>query len=301
MNGIIIIDKEQDFTSFDVVAVVRRTLHTKKVGHCGTLDPNATGVLPVLVGNATKAQDIIPNHDKSYVAEFKFGYSSDTLDVWGEVKEEKTPFITKDMLEKTVKNFVGEQMQVPPMYSAIQKDGVRLYELARQGIEIEREARKIIIYSCELLSFDEEKQEGKIAVSCSKGTYIRSLIDDIAKSLNESAVMTALTRTSACGFTLDNAISLDKLKEIAESDELSAYMQSLESLFVTYPELIVSENQAHRFRNGNPLDINRTRLRDIEHNNGDVYRVKSEEGELLALGVVDLEKGVIKIYKHFGN
>lgn len=301
MNGIIIIDKEQDFTSFDVVAVVRRTLHTKKVGHCGTLDPNATGVLPVLVGNATKAQDIIPNHDKSYVADFKFGYSSDTLDVWGEVKEEKTPFITKDMLEKTVKNFVGEQMQVPPMYSAIQKDGVRLYELARQGIEIEREARKITIYSCELLSFDEEKQEGKIAVSCSKGTYIRSLIDDIAKSLNESAVMTALTRTSACGFTLDNAISLGKLKEIAESDELSAYMQSLESLFVTYPELIVSEKQAHRFRNGNPLDINRTRLRDIEHNNGDVYRVKSEEGELLALGVVDLEKGVIKIYKHFGN
>ena len=301
MNGVIVIEKEKEFTSFDVVAIVRRTLHTKKVGHCGTLDPNATGVLPVLIGNATKAQDIIPNHDKSYVADFRLGYSSDTLDVWGEVKKEGDTHITFDEIKTVAENFVGDIMQTPPMYSAVQKDGVRLYELARKGIEIEREARPITIYSLEILSFDEEKQEGKLAVSCSKGTYIRQLIVDIADKLNTHAIMTDLVRTSACGFTLDEAITLDKLKELAENDEVEKYTKSLESLFVTYDELKVSDKQAHRFRNGNPLDITRTALRDIKPVDGTIYRVKSMDGEFLALGVVDLSKGVIKIYKHFGN
>ncbi len=301
MNGVIVIKKEKEFTSFDVVAVVRKTLHTKKVGHCGTLDPNATGVLPVLIGNATKAQDIIPNHDKSYVADFKFGYSSDTLDVWGEVKKEAETHITFDELKAVSENFVGDIMQTPPMYSAIQKDGVRLYELARKGIEIEREARAITIYSLEILSFDEEKQEGKLSVSCSKGTYIRQLIVDIAQKLNTHAIMTDLVRTSACGFTLDEAISLDELKTLAENSEVENHTKSLESLFVTYDELKVSDKQAHRFRNGNPLDITRTALRDIDVCDGTIYRVKSMSDEFLALGIIDLSKGVIKIYKHFGN
>lgn len=301
MNGVIVIKKEKEFTSFDVVAVVRRTLHTKKVGHCGTLDPNATGVLPVLVGNATKAQDIIPNHDKSYVADFKLGYSSDTLDVWGEVKKECDTHITFEQLKEVAENFVGDIMQIPPMYSAIQKDGVRLYELARQGIKIEREARPVTIYSLKILSFDEEKQEGRLAVCCSKGTYIRSLIDDIAQKLNAAAVMTDLVRTSACGFGLYDAITLDELRALAESNEVEKHTKSLESLFVTYDELKVSDKQAHRFKNGNPLDITRTALRDIKPEDGTIYRVKSMQGDFLALGVVDLSKGVVKIYKHFGN
>lgn len=301
MNGVIVIKKEKEFTSFDVVAVVRKTLHTKKVGHCGTLDPNATGVLPVLVGNATKAQDIIPNHDKSYVADFRLGYSSDTLDVWGEVKKEADTSVTLDMLKEVSESFVGEIMQTPPMYSAVQKDGVRLYELARKGIEIEREARAVTIYSLEILSFDEDKQEGRLSVSCSKGTYIRQLIADIAKKLNTHAIMTDLVRTSACGFILDDAITLAQLKEFAENDEVEKYTRQLESLFVTYDELKVSDKQSNRFKNGNPLDITRTALRDVTPNDGTIYRVKSMYGEFLALGVVDLSKGVIKIYKHFGN
>lgn len=301
MNGVIVIKKEKEFTSFDVVAVVRKTLHTKKVGHCGTLDPNATGVLPVLVGNATKAQDIIPNHDKSYVADFRLGYSSDTLDVWGEVKKEADTCVTLDMIREVSESFVGEIMQTPPMYSAVQKDGVRLYELARKGIEIEREARAVTIYSLEILSFDEEKQEGRLSVSCSKGTYIRQLIADIAKKLNTHAIMTDLMRTSACGFILDDAITLAQLKEFAENDEVEKYTRQLESLFVTYDELKVSDKQSNRFKNGNPLDITRTALRDVNPNDGTIYRVKSMNGDFLALGVVDLSKGVIKIYKHFGN
>ena len=255
----------------------------------------------MLIGNATKAQDIIPNHDKSYVASFKLGYSSDTLDVWGEVKKESDTAVTEAQLKAVAENFVGDIMQTPPMYSAIQKDGVRLYELARKGIEIEREARPVTIYSLNVLSFDEEKQEGKLAVSCSKGTYIRSLIVDVAEKLNASAIMTDLVRTSACGFALSDAITLEQLKALCEKNEVEKHIKSLESLFVSYDELKVSDKQAHRFKNGNPLDITRTALRDIKPADGTIYRVKSFNGDFLALGVVDLSKGVLKIYKHFGN
>ncbi len=301
MNGVVVINKEQQFTSFDVVAVVRKTLGTKKVGHCGTLDPNATGVLPILLGNATKAQDIIPNHDKSYVADFKLGLSSNTLDIWGEVAQENGDPVTKAQLESVIPDFVGSILQVPPMFSAVQKDGVRLYDLARKGIEVEREARPVTVYSLKLLSFDEETQTGKLSVSCSKGTYIRTLISDIAKKLGTDAVMTALVRTSACGFTLSDAITLDQLKALCDSGEIDSHIMSTESLFATYPELAVSDKQAVRFKNGNPLDIARTALRDNDVSDKTIYRVKSNDGEFLALGIVDTSKGVIKIYKHFGN
>ena len=301
MNGVVVINKPTDFTSFDVVAVVRKTLGTKKVGHCGTLDPNATGVLPVLVGNATKAQDIIPNHDKSYVATFKLGLSSDTLDIWGEISFENGDDVTKQELEEAFAKFVGEIMQVPPMYSAVKKDGVRLYDLARQGIEVEREARKITVYSLNLMEFDEKTQEGKLAVSCSKGTYIRTLISDVAQSLGTNAVMTSLVRTTACGFTLDEAITLDELKAMAENGSIEGKVLSTESLFVNYKELIVSEKQAVRFYNGNPLDITRTALRDMSFLDSEIFRVKDSEGKFLGLGSVDLSKGVLKIYKHFSK
>lgn len=301
MNGVVVINKKEDFTSFDVVAVVRKTLHTKKVGHCGTLDPNATGVLPVLVGNATKAQDIIPNHDKSYKASFRLGTKTDTLDVWGEILEKKESHITFDEMKKACEKFTGKIMQTPPMYSAVQKDGVRLYELARQGIEIEREAREITVYSLTLLSFDENTQEGEFTVSCSKGTYIRSLISDIAESLGTVGMMTALVRTSACGFTLEDAITLNELKEYAENGVIESKLLSTESLFVDYKELTVSDKQAVRFYNGNPLDITRTALRDMSISDSEIFRVKNPQSEFLGLGTVDLSKGVLKIYKHFSK
>lgn len=299
MNGVVVINKAEQFTSFDVVAVVRKTLHTKKVGHCGTLDPNATGVLPVLLGNATKAQDIIPNHDKSYCAGFKLGFTSDTLDIWGEVSEVEKPCVTIAQLEKATQKFVGEIMQVPPMYSAVQKDGVRLYELARKGVEVEREARPITVYSLSVDSFDESTQSGTLTISCSKGTYIRSLIADIAQSLGTAGIMTSLIRTSACGFGLSDAITLEKLKELAENDNMDEHLMSTESLFVTYSELVVSDKQASRFYNGNQLDIERTRLRDVNPADNTIFRVKNMQGEFLGLGITDCEKGVLKIYKHF--
>ncbi len=301
MNGVIVINKPEEFTSFDVVAVVRKTLHTKKVGHCGTLDPNATGVLPVLVGNATKAQDIIPNHDKSYKASFKLGVKTDTLDIWGEVTQEKESAITLSQLEKACENFTGVILQTPPMYSAIKKDGVRLYDLARQGIEVKREAREITVYELCLDSFDEKTQEGTLSVSCSKGTYIRSLIADIAESLGTFGTMTALVRTSACGFNLSDAITLDELKAFAENGEIENHILSTESLFVNYKELIVSEKQSVRFYNGNPLDIERTALRDMNVAHGEIFRVKDMNGAFLGLGIIDTEKGVLKIYKHFSK
>lgn len=299
MNGVIVINKEQEFTSFDVVAVVRKTLHTKKVGHCGTLDPNATGVLPVLLGNATKAQDIIPDHDKAYTANFKLGVKTDTLDVWGEVLEEKASAVTFEQLKSACEQFTGEIMQTPPMYSAVQKDGVRLYELARQGIEIEREARKITVYTLELLSFDEETQEGSLSVSCSKGTYIRQLIADIAESVGTVGMMTALIRTTACGFTLEDAITLEQLKTLSESGEVESKLLSTQSLFVRYRALKVSDKQATRFYNGNPLDINRTALRDMDYADGEIFRVFDANGDFLGLGIIVEEKAVLKIYKHF--
>lgn len=298
MNGVVVIDKEQGYTSFDVVAIVRKTLGTKKVGHCGTLDPNATGVLPVLVGNATKAQDIIPNHDKSYVASFKFGVSTDTLDIWGKVLDEDKPSVTAEQLHKVVDSFVGDIMQIPPMYSAVQKDGVRLYDLARQGIQVERTPRKVTIYSLSIDEFDPITQCGVLSVSCSKGTYIRSLIVDIAERLGTVAVMTSLQRTSACGFTLSDAITLDTLKALAESGIIEDKLLSTESLFYDYPELFVSDKQAVRFRNGNPLDIERTKLKDTDVSDSEIYRVKFGD-EFLSLGITDLSKGVLKLYKHF--
>ncbi len=295
MNGIILIDKPMEFTSFDALAVVRRITGQRKIGHTGTLDPNATGVLPVLLGTATKTQDLILNHDKSYVADFKFGLTSDTLDIWGEVKELEKPEIKKEEVLALIPEFTGEIEQIPPMFSAIKKNGQRLYDLARQGIEVERESRKVNIYSLELLEFDENEQCGKISVSCSKGTYIRTLIDDIGRKLGTGAVMTALRRTSACGFSIDECITLEKLKEIAEKGEMDTQLRSVESLFAQCGYVAVSDAQAKRFSNGGALDIERTYLKRIEWTDGQIFRVKNHN-DFLGLGIADKSSNLLKIY-----
>lgn len=304
MNGVILINKEKDFTSFDVVAVVRKLVGQKKVGHTGTLDPNATGVLPVLLGSATRAQDILPNHDKRYTACFKFGVATDTLDIWGEVLEEKPANVTTEELEKALGAFCGEIEQLPPMYSAVSVDGKRLYQYAREGKEVERRPRTVTVYSLELLSFDEAAQSGTLDIYCSNGTYIRTIIDDLARLLGTVGVMTDLVRIEACGFRLEDCITLDALKEMIEGGEFAVgddtpmtyYYRNVETLFAEYDELVVSEKQAHRFINGNPLDIVRTALRDGAEDKK-IYRVKDREGNFLSLGIVD--KDVLKMYKHF--
>ena len=295
MNGVILIHKEKDFTSFDVVAVVRKLTGQKNVGHTGTLDPNATGVLPVLLGTATKAQDIIPCHDKKYRADFRLGIATDTLDIWGEVIEQKPSNVTADEIEKALRCFRGEIEQLPPMYSAVSVGGKRLYQYAREGKEVERRPRRVNVYSLELLSFDESSQSGTLDIYCSNGTYIRTIIDDLAHALGIVGVMTDLVRYEACGYPLDDCMTLDELRQRIDSGD-NSFLHSVESIFMAYDEVVVSDKQAHRFVNGNPLDIVRTPLRDRAEDKK-IFRVKDRQGAFLSLGIIDGDS--LKLYKHF--
>ena len=298
MNGVLLIDKPKGFTSFDVIAVVRKLTGQRKTGHTGTLDPNATGVLTVLLGSATKAQDIILNHDKSYVAGFKLGLTTDTLDIWGTVTSKSESRVSRADVERLIPKFSGEIEQVPPMYSAVKKDGQRLYDLARRGIEVERKARKVTVYKLALTDFDEETQEGTLEISCSKGTYVRTIIDDLGAALGTGAVMTALRRTFACGFSIDDCITLDDLKLLSEKGEAQTALRSVESLFYDCAEVKISDGQEKRFSNGGALDITRTALKKAEDIDGKIYRVKNTDS-FLGLAKADTSAGLLKIYKLF--
>ena len=299
MNGVLLIDKPKEYTSFDVIAVVRGLTGQRKAGHTGTLDPNATGVLPVLLGSATKAQDLIPNHDKKYIADFKLGITTDTLDIWGRVLSQTESDISKEMILSTLDSFRGEIWQVPPMFSAVQKNGQRLYDLARKGIEVEREKRRVTVYSLELLDFDRASQSGRLEIFCSKGTYVRTVIDDIGRELGVGAVMTDLRRTEACGFTLDNCLTLDELKAIKENGGIAGALTPVEDLFAAYPRLNISSAQAKRFSNGGALDISRTALRSTAPMDKQVFRVCENSGMFIGLGITDSAENMLKIYKLF--
>lgn len=297
MNGIIVINKQRDFTSFDVVAVARGILREKKIGHSGTLDPMATGVLPVLVGKAAKAQSLLPDTDKRYEADFRLGITTDTLDIWGTVQSTQECHFTEADIEAVLPRFRGEIMQVPPMYSAIQKDGVRLYDLARQGIEVERQARPVCIDTLELISFDEETQSGRLVISCSKGTYIRVICDDIGKALGCGCVMTALCRTKACGFTLADAVTLKELEALKNDGREAEVLRRTDSIFTCFPSAYISEKQAKRFMNGGSLDLDR--LRSVKDRKDlMLYRVYGGN-EFLGLGEVNAEKNELCVKKLF--
>ncbi len=298
MNGIIVIDKPKDHTSFDIVAIVRRILHEKKIGHTGTLDPMATGVLPVLVGRAAKAQSLLPDTDKSYIADFRLGITTDTLDITGQVLSEKKCSVTREEILSVLPRFRGDIMQVPPMYSAVQKDGVRLYDLARRGIEVERAARPVHISELELVSFDCDTQCGRLKTVCSKGTYIRVICDDIGKALGCGCVMTALRRTAACGFSEADALTLEKLKEYAEAGDIGRYIRTTDSIFACYPELTVSEGQRFRFTNGGALALDRLKGADLS-SDGQMLRVYGPDRVFLGLGRTDTDRNELSVEKLF--
>lgn len=286
MTGIICINKKKDITSFGTVAKVRGILGEKKAGHTGTLDPMAQGVLPVMLGGATKFLDFLPESDKSYRASFILGKTTDTLDITGEVLTECEVNATEDDVRKTLSDFVGVQLQLPPMFSAKSVDGVRLYDLARQGIEVERKPCEIEIKSLELVGV--ENSEYVIDVLCSKGTYIRSLIDDIGKKLGCGAVMTALTRTGAMGFTLEDCVTLDELQKRKDSNKgFDDLIMSVEDVFCDYKKLSVTSAQATRFSNGGALDVNRIKKLPEGENPVCVY---SPDGMFLGLGKVSGEE-----------
>ncbi|MCR4925660.1 MAG: tRNA pseudouridine(55) synthase TruB [Clostridiales bacterium] len=286
MTGIICIDKPKDITSFVAVAKVRRILSEKKAGHAGTLDPMATGVLPIFLGGATRFIELLPDHTKGYRADIKLGITTDTLDITGNVLKRTKADIKKEELAEAINSFCGDIMQTPPMYSAIQKDGVRLYELARKGIEIEREKRAVTISKIDLLGFDGENFT--IDVVCSKGTYIRSLADDIGKKLGCGAVLTNLRRTIAAGFSLEESITIEELEKRKENPPLISVDEALKE----YPKTEVTPKQAIRFSNGGELDLDRVKC---EKKNG-LFRVWGD-GRFLGMGEADTQKGILKVKK----
>ena len=258
MDGIFCLDKPADMTSFQCCAALRRLLGEKKIGHGGTLDPMATGVLPILVGRATRALDLLPVHDKRYTATLRFGYTSDTLDVWGTVTPTGRPLPSLSAIEAALPAFRGGIRQIPPMMSALKKDGVRLYDLARQGVEIEREARPVTIYSLDILGYDPAAGELRLDCHCSRGTYIRSLCDDLGRRLDGAgAIMTALRRTMAAGYTLEDCLPLEEARRLAETGELAVRVLPTDSAFSSFPSLAVTAAQAVRFGNGGALDLER--------------------------------------------
>ena len=228
-SGIIVVNKEEGYTSFDVVARLRGILHIKKIGHTGTLDPNACGVLPIVIGKATKAVDYIEDHNKTYIAKLVLGKTTDTYDIDGQVIAESDLFVSRDMFEQKLFKFKGKQKQIPPMYSAKKVDGKKLYELAREGKVVERKPCDIEIFDLQVVSFD--YPNASICVSCSKGTYIRSLIHDLGQNLGCGACMTGLLRTKACGFTIGQSFLLDEIEALRDENRIDEIIHPLDELF----------------------------------------------------------------------
>lgn len=282
MTGIICVSKEKDITSFGVVAKLRGITGEKKAGHTGTLDPMATGVLPVMFGGATRFLNFLPDSDKGYRATFKLGMTTDTLDITGEVTSQSEVAVSVDDVKNAMRDFVGVIDQIPPMFSAKSVDGVRLYDLAREGKTVEREACKVEIKNLDLVSFDDNEHIYQIDVLCSKGTYIRSLIDDIGKKLGCGAVMTELVRTKAMGFDLSNCVTLAELQERKDSGKgFDDVLIDVEKMFDCYKKVRVSPAQSTRFFNGGALDINRVQKNIMPD---EICAVYSDKNEFLGLG-----------------
>jgi tRNA pseudouridine55 synthase len=251
IDGIINIYKEKGYTSHDVVAKMRGILKMKKIGHTGTLDPDAEGVLPVCVGKATKLVDLITDKDKTYLAVGKLGVITDTQDMTGKVMKTTQVNTSLSELQNILQSYIGEYLQLPPMYSAIKVDGKKLYELARQGKEIERERRRVIIHDIRFLDYNEEEQEFTISVDCGKGTYIRTLIHDIGETLGCGAAMKSLTRTAVGAFKLEAGLKLQELEALVREDKLQPYIVTIEEMFSHYSKLIVDREYNKLIFNGN--------------------------------------------------
>ena len=264
INGIIVVNKEKGFTSHDVVAKMRRILNTKKIGHTGTLDPDATGVLPICIGKATRVCDMLINSDKEYVAEIKFGITTDTQDIFGNVLSERRVKLKKDEISSAIMSFEGEINQLPPMYSAVKIKGKKLYEYARSGIEVERKPRKVNIKKIDILDINEDM--AKVKILCSKGTYIRTLCSDIGEKLGCGACMASLVRTKSAGFEIENAVTLDEL----EKNGFEKYLVKTDFVFSALNEITVNDEIKKRLINGAkstfPAAVGRYRVYDENKN-----------------------------------
>lgn len=288
MNGIIIIDKPLGRTSHDMVYEMRKVTGIKKIGHTGTLDPMATGVLPVCIGSATKMADMLTLSDKSYIAELVLGRTTDTQDADGKVLTECEVNCSEEEIRCAVNSFVGEIEQVPPMYSAIKQNGKKLYELARQGIEVERKPRKVTINSIDILEINGERV--KIDVSCSKGTYIRTLCEDIGKKLGAGAYMNTLRRTRTGQFTIEESHTLSEIKELKENGGIESIIIPADRMFVEYPSVMLNPKQVKSVTNGVAMTYR-------EGQEGQTYRVYDNENKFLCISRIT--DGRLKLIKSF--
>ena len=283
MNGIVIVDKPQGWTSQDVTARLRRVFQTRRIGHGGTLDPMATGVLPVFVGRATRGVEFFEHAHKTYETVLQLGITTDTEDITGTVLEEKPVVITPQQVEAALSQFRGEIRQIPPMYSAIKIGGKKLYNLARQGKEVERPARVVTIHRLDLLGIG--GNHIRLRVHCSKGTYIRTLCKDIGAALGCGGCMAELRRIAAGDYTLAEAVSL---ADLIENQNPGQFLRGVDTLFSQYPAVTLTEKQALRCRNGNSFSVT---LED------GTYRAYDQTGEFLMLAKA--ESGVMSTIKSF--
>ena len=286
-NGIIIIDKPAGWTSQDVAAKLRGVFHEKRIGHGGTLDPMATGVLPIFVGRATRGVEFFESAEKEYIAGLQLGTVTNTQDTTGEILEENPVSVTREDVAAALKSFTGQIEQLPPMFSAIKVNGQKLYTLARRGVEVERTPRRITIFELELL--DGAGRSYTFRVRCSKGTYVRTLCHDIGKMLGCGACMSSLRRTKAGMFTLQQAMTLPQLLAFAKENDPQELLMPVDALFSHYPPLIVELGQAEKLRHG-------AQVKDWHFAPG-TYRVYSITGEFLLLGKV--ENTVLSTIKSF--
>ena len=283
MNGIVIIDKPQGWTSQDVTARLRRVFNTRRIGHGGTLDPMATGVLPVFVGRATRGVEFFEHAEKTYETVLRLGMTTDTEDVTGTVLTESLVCVTPEQVEAVLRQFRGEIMQIPPMYSALKVGGQKLCDLARKGKEVERQPRPITIHELTLLEAGENTL--RLRVRCSKGTYIRTLCKDIGQALGCGGCMQALRRTSAGEYTIEEAVPLQQLLDAQDPEN---YLRTVDTMFRNHPEVKLTANQEKRCRNGNSFSVSLPE---------GTYRAYSQSGEFLMLARVD--DGVMSTVKSF--
>lgn len=287
MNGIILVDKPQGWTSHDVVAKLRGIYQQRRIGHSGTLDPMATGVLAVFLGRGTRAVELCENDEKEYVADLLLGIVTNTQDITGEVLEQHPVEVSRQQLEAVLEQFLGPQQQIPPMYSAVKIGGKKLYELARKGQSVERKPRSIVIHELELCDFD--GKTARIRVVCSKGTYIRTLCHDIGAALGTGGCLSSLRRTRAGRFAIDDCVTMEQLQQARDQNAHMAFLRPVDSLFSGCPAVYLGEKEALRCKNGAENAV--SGMPD------GTYRVYGPENEFLMLG--QCQNGVLRTVKSF--
>lgn len=293
MTGILPVKKPAGFTSFDVIGKLRGVTKTRKIGHSGTLDPMATGVLPLFFGGATKCCDILPNEDKRYAADIKFGIVTDTQDTTGRVLKEYESHVSKEEFAAVAAGFIGKQMQLPPMYSAVKVNGRPLYDLAREGKTVERAQKEIEVYDIVLVEFDEHAQTARIEVSCGKGTFIRTLINDMGEKLGCGASMSALERTMAAGFDISECYTIGDIEDMMKEGTFEEHLMPVERLFEGLPRLVLGEFDRRLYRSGVPLELKKRGWGGIDGN----IAVFDESGMLLGISYMDEEANELKLRK----